>query len=215
MKIVALTSLIGLFFCIPAAMAAEPQLYDTGPSEDSSYIRFVNATDKPISVVASKAKIQLSAKAEGRVSRFYTVKSGAKLSANVQGHKAAVDVTGRAWEYVTVVVLPEGKSMLVRETPDDFNAMRASLALFNLDAKCATASMQGGAKNSTIVENVKPYAVQRRLINPVKLSVAVACQGSDEAASVDLAQLQAGERYSVFLLKGGKSSQAFFARDAN
>ncbi|MCX7192981.1 MAG: alginate O-acetyltransferase AlgF [Proteobacteria bacterium] len=218
-----LAGLFLVFISLSAAKAAEPQLYETGPSEESSYIRFVNATEKSISVVSSKgsAKVELTAKAQGRVSRFFPVKSGSRLSANIQsdGHKTSVEVTGRAWEYITVAVLPDGaaqiKTTLVRETPEDFNAMRASLALFNLDAQCGAALMQGGAKNSSILDDVKPFSVQRRLINPVKLNVTVTCKGQTASAGVDLAQLQAGERYSVFLLKVKNAPQAFFARDAN
>lgn len=210
----------GLFFAsISASMAAEPQLYETGPSEESSYVRFVNGTDKDIAVVSSKgsAKVELPVKA--RVSRFFSVKAGSKLSATLQseGRKLTVDVTGKPWEYITVVAQPEGaaqlKTTLIRETPEDFNAMRSSLALFNLDATCSGAAMQGGAKSSTIFDNVKPYSVQRRLINPVKLTATVGCGAN--SSEVDLSQLQAGERYSVFLLTLKNTRQAFYVRDSN
>jgi hypothetical protein len=50
-------------------------------------------------------------------------------------------------------------------------------------------------------------------VNPVKLSATVAC--GTAASNVDLSQLQAGERYSVFLLNLKNARQAFFARDVN
>lgn len=199
---------------------AETQLYETGPSEETSYVRFVNATDQAVTVVKGTAKVELSAKADGRVSRFFPVKSGVKLSATIQAGALKTDsqVTGKAWEYITIAVLPKGKQLetrLVRETPEDFNAMRASLALLNLDTKCANAAMQGGAKSATILENVKPFSVQRRLINPVKLTTTVGCGGSEAALPLDLAQLQAGERYSVFVFTLNNSRLTFFARDSN
>lgn len=214
-------SFLWVFFS--CAVAAEPQLYGTGPSEESSYVRFVNATEKAVSVTSFKgaAKIGLTAKPEGRVSRFFPVKSGSKLSASIQsdGRRATVEVVGRAWEYITIAIFPDGdaqlKTMQVKETPEDFNAMRSSLALFNLDAKCGAAVMQGGAKSMTILEGVKPFTVGRRLVNPVKLNAAVACTGQSESASVDLAQLQAGERYSVFLLQIKNTPQVFVVRDSN
>ena len=130
-----------------------------------------------------------------------------------------MDVVGKPWEYITIAVLPSGatqiKTSLVRETPTDFNAMRSSLALFNLDAKCGGAVMQGGAKSVTILEKVKPFSVQRRLVNPVKLTAAIVCDGQAAGTAVDLSQLQAGERYSVFLLTLKNARQAFFVRDAN
>jgi len=200
---------------------AEPQLYETGPSEESSYVRFVNATEQDIAVISTQgsAKVELTAQAEGRASRFFPVKSGSKLSATIQSNnrKIPVDVVGSPWEYITIVIVPSGhgrvKTKLVREIPSDFNAMRASLALFNLDAQCSAAVMQGGAKNVTILDKVQPFSVQRRLVNPVKLSASVACTGHSGSAAVDLSQLQAGERYSVFLLTLKNTRQTFFVRD--
>ncbi|OIO73417.1 MAG: hypothetical protein AUJ88_09710 [Gallionellaceae bacterium CG1_02_56_997] len=200
---------------------AEVQLYDTGPSEETSYVRFVNATDHAISVVSAKGSIELSDKAAARSSKFFPVKSGVKLSATIQSgaQKVGSEVTGKPWEYITIAILPKGgKQMttrLVRETPDDFNAMRASLSLVNLDARCSAAMMQGGAKSATILDQVHPLSAQRRLINPVKLLASVSCDAETAKLPVDLGQLQAGKRYSVFLMTVNKSRQAFFVRDGN
>jgi hypothetical protein len=221
MKRAQLTALVCLFTGLSGLAVAEPQLYETGPAEESSYVRFVNATDKDISVLSStgSAKIALSTKNEGRVSRFYPVKAGTKLSATlVRGDKKdPVEVTGKPWEYITIAVLPgsgaQVETKLIRETPTDFNAMKSSVALFNLDAKCPDAVLQGGAKAATILDKVQPFSVARRLVNPVKLSGAVACGAA--TSNVDLSQLQAGERYSVFLLNVKNSRQVFFSRDVN
>ena len=220
MKIAQLAGLISIFLCFPGLAQAEPQLYETGPSEESSYVRFVNATENTIEIISSNgsAKIELNANADGRASRFFTVKAASKLTATLQGkgRKGSVEVTGKPWEYITVAILPDAtaklRTMLVRETPDDFNAMRASVSLFNLDASC-TATMQGGAKKATILEGVKPFTVQRRLINPVKLNATVSCDV--QGTAVDLAQLEPGGRYSVFLLNLKNTRQVFFVHDAN
>lgn len=213
-KIVCRLGLAGALAASGVALA-EPQLYETGPSEESSYVRFVNATDKSVSVVTAKAKIVLAAKDAARSSRFFPVKAGTKLSATLQasGHKLAVDVTGKAWEYISVIAMQDGTYKTVRETPDDFNASRASVALFNLDSSCAGATMLGGAKNATVLDGVKPLTVQRRLINPVKLQVSLGCGGP--GVSVDMSQLQAGERYSVFFLPQKNAVQTFFVQDSN
>lgn len=201
-----------------ATAHAEPELYETGPSEETSYIRFVNALDHDLVVASSNAKISLNTKGAGRVSRFYRVKAGTKLTATLRegGHQITVDVTGKPWEYITVAALPDGtagiKAAQVKETPEDFNAMRASLALFNLDPGCKAAEMRGGAKNVSVFDDIQPFAVKRRLINPVKLSANVACGGTE--TSVDIPQMQAGERYSVFLF-ATKKQQAIVATDSN
>lgn len=200
---------------------AEIQLYETGPGVEVSYVRFVNATEKKVSIIASgkAGRIELGSGTEDRVSRFYKIKSAAELVATVQSgaQKSELKVVGKPWEYITVAVLPNGNSPVgtvqIKETPEDFNAMRASLALFNLDASCAHAQLQGGAKNVSILTDVKPLTVQRRLLNPLKLSANVSC---DEAlTSVDLPPLQAGERYSLYSLKLKDVRQLIFAQDKN
>ncbi len=193
-----------------ASAAAETALYETGPSEESAYVRFVNALAGNVTVVSANgsAKIGLNTRGNGRISRFYRVKAGERLTSTIQGkgRKIPVEVTGNPWEYITVAAVPDGaagiKVMLIRETPDDFNAMRASLALFNLDPGCKKANMRGGAKNVAILSDVEPFAVQRRLVNPVKLSADIACGGQADS-HVEVPQLQAGERYSAFLFAPG------------
>lgn len=209
------------FMLIGNSALAEPQLYETGPSEDATYVRFINATDKKIVVVTAKksAKITLNAQAAGRASQFFSIKSGLKVTANIQSgaKKTAVSVNGKPWEYITVVILKNRANKLtsrqIKESPTDFNAMRSSLAFFNLDESCTVGVMKGGSKQVTILKGVKSFSVKRRLVNPIKLSAAVGCNGQD--TKVDLAQLEAGGRYSIFLLSVKKSQQAFFVRDAN
>lgn len=204
----------------PLAAYADTQLYETGPSEDSSFVRFLNASDDKASVVNGAAKIALGNQGDARVSRFYPVKAGSKLTATVQigSHKVPVEVTAKPGEFITIAVVGKdasAKSVIVRESPTDFNAMRSSLSLSNLDEKCASAALSGGAKNTAILEAVKPATVQRRLINPVKLSVQASCDGKSVGTALDMSQLQAGERYSVFVLPLKAGRIAFFVRDNN
>ncbi|MFZ6689490.1 cell division protein FtsQ [Undibacterium sp. SXout11W] len=204
--------------CSMAAYADNP-LYETGPGQDSSFVRFLNASGDKATVVNGSAKVNLDAKTEGRVSRFYPVKAGEKLTATVQvgAVKTSVEVTAKPGEFVTVAIVNKGaalESMLVRETPTDFNAMRASISLMNVDASCAAAGLTGGAKNAMIFEAVKPATTTRRLVNPVSLTVQANCGGEAAGAAVDMSQLQAGERYSVIVIPAKKGRQAFFVRDS-
>ena len=218
-----ITQLAGMlvFLGFSGSLMAEPQLYETGPSEESSYVRFVNATGNAIEISSSKgsAKVALNTAANERVSHFFTVKAGVQLTASIQGNgrKVQVAVQGKPWEYITVAILPldtkQFKTATVKETPEDFNAMRSSVALFNLDATCMKAAMHGGAKDASIFEDVRPFTLQRRLINPVKLNATVGCEGSSIA--VDMSQLQAGGRYSVFLVAEKNVRKAFFVLDSN
>jgi len=209
---------IGLFGSVLAN--AETQLYETGPTDEMSYVRFVNATDANVAVTSAQgsAKIELTAQAEGRVSHYFAVKAGIKLPATIQSKdkKQTVQLVGKPWEYITIAILQNGaqlKTTLVRESPTDFNAMRTSLALFNLDAKCARAMLLGGAKNTPVLENTKPFAVQRRLVNPIKLTANVSCDTKSVSVPIDFAQLQAGGRYSIFLVADKSARAAFFVID--
>src|SRR5450830_1823728 len=193
--------------CSFAAHADNP-LYETGPGQDSSFVRFLNASGDKATIVNGAAKVSLDAKTEGRVSRFYPVKGG---------DKTAVEVVAKPGEFVTVAILNKGtalESVQVRETPTDFNAMRASISLLNADPACASAGLTGGAKNAMIFEAVKPATTTRRLVNPVSLKVQANCGGEVAGAAVDMSQLQAGERYSVIVIPSKKGRQTFFVRDS-
>jgi alginate O-acetyltransferase complex protein AlgF len=206
---------------LAATARAETALYETGPAQDSSYVRFLNATPSKATVLSAKgaATATLGVKEGDRVSRYYPAVAGKRLEAAVQvgTAKVAAVVVAKPGEYVTVVVLPGSsgalETHLVRESPADYSAARVSLSLSNLDPKCAKAGMSGGPKEARIVDDVAPFGVARRQVNPVKLAVQVHCDGR-AAAAVDLSQLEPGERYSVFLLPPGGSRQAFFVRDA-
>lgn len=198
---------------------ADNPLYETGPGQDSSFVRFLNASSDKALVVNGAAKVSLDVKNESRVSRFYPVKAGDKLKASVQvgAAKTNVEVVAKPGEFITVTILNKGtalESMLVREAPTDFNAMRSSISLMNVDSSCAAASLTGGAKSATIFEGVKPATTQRRLVNPVALTVQANCGTDAAGAAVDMSQLQAGERYSIIVIPAKKGHQTFFVRDS-
>ena len=201
--------LIALFFlfCMSTlAHSAETALYETGPGQDSSFVRFLNGSDVAVVVVNGTAKLTLTTAKTGRVSRFFPVKAGAKLVASVAmyGQMREVGVVAKPGEFITIAVLPQAagqwKTEIIREIPTDFNALRASLALVNLDPQCAAAGLQGGAAHQSVLAGMELYHMQRRLLNPVSLIGQVSCTNQTQVNEVDLGHLQAGERYSVFLL---------------
>ncbi|HCI51728.1 MAG TPA: hypothetical protein DE312_00100 [Gallionella sp.] len=213
-----LLSALAVFTLLSGVALAEPQLYETGPSEESSFVRFVNATDADVAIATAKGKEKvLGTKPDARVTRFFKIKSGAKLSATIQGKagRVAIEVVGKPWEFITVAVLPSGakqiKTSLLRETPSEFSGTRVSLALLNLDAKCSSANMNIAEKNAAAIYEVKPLAMQRHLTGSDKQSGAVNCSGS--ATPVDLSGLESGSRYSLFLLTANNTRQAFVIND--
>ncbi|MFZ6875034.1 alginate O-acetyltransferase AlgF [Undibacterium sp. Di27W] len=200
------------------AAHADNPLYETGPAQDSSFVRFLNASEDKASVVNGAAKVALTAQGDGRVSRFYPVKAGAKLAANVQvgNAKAVVEVVAKPGEFVTIAIVSNGsgiEAVVVKDTPTDFNASKASVALLNLDNSCVAASLSVAEKKTAILDTVKPASLQRRLVNPISLKTQAICDTKDVGKAVDLGQLQPGERYSVILMPGKKGRQTFFVRD--
>lgn len=217
-----LTSFLLCIF-VAGPVMAELQLYPTGPKDILSYVRFVNATDSAISVVSSSssAKVELGTGTEARASAFFPVKVGEKQSVTIKSgnRKITADVVGKPWEYIVIAVLPKGANQIgtgvIKEGMGESNATKASLALFNLDAQCAGATLQDGLKRATKFADIKPLSVQRYLVSPVKLTAGVVCGGQPESVLADIPQLQAGERYSVFLMALKNSRQAIFIRDGN
>lgn len=207
---------------IALSARADSPLYETGPAQDSSFVRFLNATGEEIAIVAARGgyRLALPAAGEARVSKFHPAIAGRKLLAAVHagGRKLPVEVVAKPGEYVTVAVLAgAGKAPaihLIREIPSDYNASRASISLANADPACADASLTGGAANVAIFEGVKPFDTRRRLVNPVKVTAQLACGGRPEAQPVEFGQLQPGERYSAFLIPVAGGRAAFVVRDA-
>jgi hypothetical protein len=173
-------------------------------------VRFVNALPgtAPLAVDAASTRVELGG--QYAVSGYLPVQPGRSLEGtmNAQGQSVPLAVSFSPGEFVTIVALPDAKSGLaqttIRETPDDFNGLKASLAFFNTDASCRDASLRPAGRNTDIFKAVNLGSVQRRSINPVKLSVQLVCANSNAGSTLDLGELKAGERYSLFLLPGAK-----------
>jgi hypothetical protein len=197
-------SLAGLL--ATAAAAAEIPLYPTGPSEDSAFLRFVNAGSASLELVAAGSQAKLRLEGEHDVSDFLTVPAGKPIKGQLSsaGKTTALDVSVEPGEFATVVELPSGDVVTVREQPDDFNALKASLALYNLDPACANAGLQVAGRGIDVFKDLGEGAVQRRSINPVSLTVQLRCGGADAGAALALGDLAAGQRYSLFVLPGAR-----------
>lgn len=214
-------SLAALLLCpllVGGAQAAEIALYPSGPAEDSAFIRFVNATAAPLDVVAREGQTPLRLDAD-KASAFFPVQAkGAVAGTLVSGtQRLSLSQTVEPGEFATVVALAQTDGSLrqiaVREAPDDFNALKASLAFFSLDAGCAEASLRPAGRTADLFKAVPDGTLQRRSINPVKLSVQLVCGQTTVGAPLDLGELKAGERYSVLLLPSTSGSRLLLATD--
>jgi hypothetical protein len=219
------TKFAGFALCLVACTfsvlsnAADIPLYPTGPSADSSFVRFVNGTDAALELTAagSQAKVQLDAKTPATV--FYPVraKSDIKGQFTQAQSKSAIATTVKAGEFVSVIALVDGatfKQVTIGEEPDDFNALKVSLAFYNVSAKCANAGLQVVGRNVMLFEKLGVNALTRRMINPVKISVQLLCGEQAVGAPLELGDLIAGERYSVFAVPAAGATRIFIASDA-
>jgi len=199
--------------------AADIPLYPTGPSADSSFVRFINGTDTALelSAAGSKAKVPLDAKTPTTV--FYPVraKSDIKGQFTQAQSKSEIATTVKAGEFVSVIALADGaklKHIAIGEEPDDFNALKVSLAFYNVSVNCANAGLQVVGRDVMLFEKLTVNALTRRMINPVKISVQLLCSEQPTGAPLELGELTAGERYSVFAVPTASATRIFIASDA-
>lgn len=195
--------IMGLLAHAPAH-AVQPMLYPTGPAEDASFIRFVDALGAPLEIRAGKdARIDLGA--DNASTTWQAVKARTPLGATlIQGGKEqAVEVSVQPSEFVTVAAIPDGKggwkAEIGRESPTDFSAFKVSLGLMNLADGCASAAVKVAGKDVAIVEDVAPKGMKRRQVNPLSLSVDLYCGGQRSGDSVNLGGLRAGERWTLLV----------------
>jgi alginate O-acetyltransferase complex protein AlgF len=199
--------------------AAETQLYDTGPAQDASFLRFVNASDKPIAIAANGKNATVKLDAAKPATDYFPVKANSPIEGTVTqagATSASVSLKVAPSAFATVVTLANGgalKTLTIAETPDDFNGMKASLAFYAVDARCADAGLNAAGRDIALFSKVGLGTLARRSINPVKLGVQLMCGGKPSGAPLDLGELQAGQRYSVFAVPAASGPRLFLAPD--
>jgi len=201
-----------------SVMAADIPLYPTGPPEDAAFIRFVNGGTQLLLVRAHKGQQPLTLDTDKPVSPFYPVTTSGTIKGTLASGKQQLPIEMKAQpgEFVTVVAVPEVNGMrqiTVHDLPDDFNGLKASLGFFNLDARCTDARLRPAGRHADLFKGVTEGHLQRRSINPVKLSVQLVCANADVGPALDLGELKAGERYSVFLLPSPAGPRLLAATD--
>jgi len=185
----------------PLTHASEPQLYPTGPSEDSSYLRFVNTLAGNLEIKQGKSiRVDLTAKNGGTA--WQAVKANSPLPATLSfgGRVQEVVAQVKPSQFVTYAAVQDPKDgwrmVEVIDKSPDFSSLKAALALVNLMPDCPAASARLSGKNVVIVDQVGYAGVVRRMVNPVSLTVDVLCGEHQVGESVNL-NLRPGERWSL------------------
>ena len=211
-----------LMACMAVSVqAAGPLLYETGPAQDSAFVRFVNGLDHAVEVVPEGSRARLSLPTSKPLGDFLPVRPDTVIKGafEARGQRAGVAVKTAPGAFSTVVAKPAGAGKpftvtVLTEVPDDFSALRASLGFASLDKACVPAGLQTAGKGVALFSGVALEQLQRRQINPVKLTVQATCGGKPVGGVVDLGQLEAGQRYSVLLMPAaGGAPRVVFAAD--
>ncbi|OVZ62116.1 MULTISPECIES: alginate O-acetyltransferase AlgF [unclassified Pigmentiphaga] len=199
-----------------APHAAGIPLYPTGPAEDSAFVRFVNATDAALEIQAAGSQAKLSLPTDKPSSGFMPVAANKPVKGTLTGadRRSDVAVTVKPGEFATVIALAKNASLVIKESPDDFNAMRASLAFYNADPACRQAGLRAAGRNVGIFDGVGHGQAKRRLINPVAVTVELTCGGKPQGSPRELGALEAGQRYTVLAVPGPQGTRTLFANDA-
>lgn len=204
-----------LFISLATSAAAAPQLYETGPAEDAAFVRFVDALPAPLTVHAGKGgQLILDPKGvDGASSAWQAVRARTPLKATLEyeGKRQEVELSVEPSEFVTVAALPKAgggwQIRLGREKAGDFSAHKVALGLLNLDPGCPSASIKVAGKDLAIIEGVAFDGMQRRMLNPVSLSVDLYCAGERVAEAVALGALRPGERWTLLVTPQGGTSR--------
>jgi hypothetical protein len=213
---------LSLLLCVAAqgAGAAEGRLYPSGPPNGVAYLRFANLSAQAVKIVSPAAQLNLPPADEHRVGEFDPVTPGTELTGSVQlgGKSTPIRLTLVPNEFVTVAITgsdADGPEVaLLRETPSDFNAQKAALALYNLDKGCGEARLLAGEDHVAVIAGVTPGKSGRRLVNPVDVALGLACSEGGTVAPASLGPMAAGERYSIFVFAGpGGGARTLGLRD--
>ncbi|GEM_PF-664472 len=214
---------LGLSLCLVTAEgtgAADGRLYPSGPPNGVAYLRFANLSTQRVTVASPAAELALPSDNSQRVRQYDPVTPGTELTGTVKlgGKAEPINLKLTPNEFLTVVVTGSAEGgphvTLVRESPSDFNALKSSLALYNLDPGCGDGKLLAGDDRIAVISGVTPDKSGRRLVNPVNVALTVACDDTSKGAAVELGPMAAGERYSVFVFAAsGPGRQAFAVRD--
>lgn len=201
------------------AHASGIKLYPTGPAKDSSFVRFVNASvEGELEVKAAGTNVTLKLSTDSRASAYMPIAAGSTIEGELkQGNNAQkIRLPIQPGEFLTVLGLQTSKgfhALEVREEGDGFTAVRASIAFYSLNDQCKAAAVQVAGRSVFLFEHVEVGKWLRRQINPVPLSVQLSCDGESVGKPLDLGLLQAGERYSLFLVPGDPGKSFFQIKD--
>ena len=182
------------------AAQAIARLYSPQPPAGSAYVRVVNPAGIPLYV-----RISLSAPADQlsavQISSVYRiVPGGRRLSLELNGQPANVEIVPLPNKFTTLIARPAGRGYVWQAIVEDttpIDGLRADLRFYNLIDGCrGSLNIVDGPR---VFDSLPANTDQRRSINPVETNLYGECDKIRSASWV-LPSLQPGSHYSLFLV---------------
>ncbi|MFG1351249.1 alginate O-acetyltransferase AlgF [Xanthobacter autotrophicus] len=201
---------VGLVAGLGAQAQELTRLYAPKPPAGSAYVRVIDLSRSgaPIALGSGPA-VPVG---QGDTATIYrVVKGGARLSVSIDGRPVAGELVPAADAFSTVVVPAGGPAVVIADSTEGRNDLKAQLRFYNLVPDCdgAVTVADGGP---TVFEAVAPNATRQRAINPIAAILAATC-GAAASGPLTLPSLKAGDHYSLFLLPGASGPVLTGQRD--
>ncbi|MDQ0505742.1 alginate O-acetyltransferase AlgF [Xanthobacter agilis] len=174
------------------------RLYAPKPPAGSAYVRVVDLS-RSGALIGFDAGSGVAA-AQGEPATLYRiVKGGAPLSLTLAGKPVKGAVTPPADAFSTIVIGAGGNAVLIPDSTEGRNDLKAQLRVYNLVPGCAGAVAV--AEGPTVFDAVATNETRQRAINPIEATLVGRC-GAASTAPLKLPPLKAGDHYSLFLVPG-------------
>jgi hypothetical protein len=174
------------------------RLYAPQPPAGSSFVRVVNPSQQKLRVSLAGKEDVLSA--DARIASDYRVIDAARPFVLEAGDKTSkLGEIKVAPDHFFTILLTPGKPgyTVLADNAGARDDLRADLRFYNLVAGCAGGvSLKDGP---AVFDEVATNATVKRVINPVKATLAGHCDAA-QAAPFELPPLKPGDRYSLFLV---------------
>ena len=210
-------ALLASALCGPAR--AQTMLYPDRLPDGYAYVRFVNTGAQPVTVhpVGFGEAMSLGTEGAARVSAYRVVEgvAGRKLEAQVSagGRDGRGAFAVEPGSFDTVLVGPDMGLAAVKDEAE-VSQTRARLAFYNAAPDCTAAILQLDPGGRTVFAGVGPSTMRGRAVNPAaKVRLRATCLAG-QAAPLDVADLDAGGQYSVWLMAPAGKATAFMSVNA-
>lgn len=174
------------------------RLYAPKPPAGSAYVRVVDLS-RSGALIGFEAGSGITS-AQGEAATIYRiVKGGTPLNLTLAGKAVKGSVTPPADAFSTIVIGADGRAVLIADSTEGRNDLKAQLRFYNLVPGCAGAvAVENGP---TVFEGVAPNETRQRTINPIEATLVGRC-GEAKTETLKLPPLKAGDHFSVFLVPG-------------